>query len=220
MRVVFIHGVPDTQHLWNPIRARLTDRKTIALALPGFGCPRPPGFSATKEAYVDFAIGEIERLGAPVDLVGHDWGANLVQRIVSARAGAYLGVRRHRRRQLPGTNSRQWQTGSRRADHGFTTARRFGVARATACRPPWPPGRSSGDMKDAISASIVQPLHRRRVAGGRRARHRPSLILWARAIRSATCASPPPRRARTVSSSVLQATALGPLQRPTRSPRC
>ena len=85
MPVVFIHGVPDTHHLWDPIRARLTDHDTIALALPGFGCPRPPGFSATKEAYVDFAIAEIERLVAPVDLVGHDWGANLVQRIVSLR---------------------------------------------------------------------------------------------------------------------------------------
>ena len=83
--IVFIHGVPDTHRLWDRIRARLTGRRTVALALPGFGCPRPPDFSATKEAYVDFAIGEIERCGEPVHLVGHDWGANLVQRIVSLR---------------------------------------------------------------------------------------------------------------------------------------
>jgi len=85
MATVFIHGVPDTEHLWDPIRARLDDRDTIALSLPGFGCPRPAGFSSTKEAYVDFVIGEIERLGEPVDLVGHDWGANFVQRVVSLR---------------------------------------------------------------------------------------------------------------------------------------
>lgn len=83
--IVFIHGVPDTQHLWDPIRERLADRKTMALSLPGFGCPRPPGFAATKEEYVDFAIAALERIGEPVHLVGHDWGANFVQRIVSLR---------------------------------------------------------------------------------------------------------------------------------------
>ncbi len=85
MPTVFIHGVPDTAHLWDPIRARIADRETIALMLPGFGCPRPAGFPSTKEAYVEFAIDALERLHAPVDLVGHDWGANLVQRIVSVR---------------------------------------------------------------------------------------------------------------------------------------
>jgi pimeloyl-ACP methyl ester carboxylesterase len=83
--IVFVHGVPDTYRLWDGIRSRLTGRETVALALPGFGCARPAAFSATKEAYVDFAIGEIERFGEPVHLVGHDWGANLVQRIVSLR---------------------------------------------------------------------------------------------------------------------------------------
>ena len=83
--IVFIHGVPDTHRLWDPIRAQLKGRETVALSLPGFGCPRPADFSATKEAYVDFAIDAIARLGAPVHLVGHDWGANLVQRIVSLR---------------------------------------------------------------------------------------------------------------------------------------
>ena len=83
--IVFIHGVPDTHHLWDPIRARLPHRRTTALSLPGFGCTRPPSFSATKEAYVAFAIGALEQFGEPVDLVGHDWGANLVLRIASVR---------------------------------------------------------------------------------------------------------------------------------------
>jgi pimeloyl-ACP methyl ester carboxylesterase len=57
----------------------------VALSLPGFGRSRPAGFSSTKDAYVDYVIAEIERIGAPVDLVGHDWGANFVQRVVSVR---------------------------------------------------------------------------------------------------------------------------------------
>jgi pimeloyl-ACP methyl ester carboxylesterase len=46
----------------------------------------PPNFAATKEAYVDWLIGEIARLGSPVDLVGHDWGSLLVQRVVALRS--------------------------------------------------------------------------------------------------------------------------------------
>jgi pimeloyl-ACP methyl ester carboxylesterase len=85
MRAVFVHGVPDTQRLWDRIRERLSRHDTTALELPGFGAHRPPGFTSSKEAYVDFAIEQIEGVGEPVHLVGHDWGAILVQRIVALR---------------------------------------------------------------------------------------------------------------------------------------
>jgi pimeloyl-ACP methyl ester carboxylesterase len=85
MPAVLVHGVPDTHHLWDRLRARLARTDVVAVVLPGFGTAVPPGFEATKEAYVDWLVGEIARLGAPVDLVGHDWGANLVQRVVSLR---------------------------------------------------------------------------------------------------------------------------------------
>ena len=57
----------------------------LAPDLPGFGAPTPPEFRPVKEAYVDWLIDEIARVGEPVDLVGHDWGALLVQRVVSLR---------------------------------------------------------------------------------------------------------------------------------------
>jgi pimeloyl-ACP methyl ester carboxylesterase len=85
MPAVFVHGVPDTHRLWDPLRAHLKRPDVIAVSLPGFGVPLPAGFAATKEAYVEWLIGEIDRLGVPVDLVGHDWGALLVQRVVSLR---------------------------------------------------------------------------------------------------------------------------------------
>jgi pimeloyl-ACP methyl ester carboxylesterase len=85
MPAVLVHGVPDTHRLWNPLRSHLGRTDIIAPSLPGFGVPLPSGFAATKEAYVDWLIGEIERIGVPVDLVGHDWGALLVQRVVSLR---------------------------------------------------------------------------------------------------------------------------------------
>jgi pimeloyl-ACP methyl ester carboxylesterase len=85
MPAVLVHGVPDTHRLWDGLRAHLRRRDVIAVSLPGFGTPVPPGFVPTKEAYVDWLVGEIARLRAPVDLVGHDWGSLLVQRVVSIR---------------------------------------------------------------------------------------------------------------------------------------
>src|SRR5262252_8869713 len=85
MPAVLIHGVPDTPALWDKLRSHLSRRDVLAPALPGFGCPVPPGFSATKEEYVDWLVAELERVGGDVDLVGHDWGSLLVQRVVSIR---------------------------------------------------------------------------------------------------------------------------------------
>jgi pimeloyl-ACP methyl ester carboxylesterase len=66
---------PETHHLWNDVREGLGRKDTIALACPGFGTPRSTGFAATKEAYVDWLVAQLEKIGEPVDLVGHDWGA-------------------------------------------------------------------------------------------------------------------------------------------------
>jgi len=85
MPVILVHGVPDTHRLWDPLRSHLRRSDVVAVSLPGFGVPVPSGFAATKEAYVEWLIADIERLGDPVDLVGHDWGALLVQRVVSLR---------------------------------------------------------------------------------------------------------------------------------------
>ena len=85
MPAFLVHGVPDTHHLWDKVRARLARRDVLAPNLPGFGVPTPTGFRPVKEAYVDWLIDEIARVGEPVDLVGHDWGAVLVQRVVSLR---------------------------------------------------------------------------------------------------------------------------------------
>jgi pimeloyl-ACP methyl ester carboxylesterase len=83
-----VHGVPETAAVWDGLRAELHRDDVIALQLPGFGCPRPEGFAATKEAYVAWLIGELEQLerDGPIDLVGHDWGGGFVLRAVSTRS--------------------------------------------------------------------------------------------------------------------------------------
>jgi pimeloyl-ACP methyl ester carboxylesterase len=81
---VFVHGVPETSALWDGVREQLVG-ESVALALPGFGCPRPSGFGATKEEYAGWLVGELEKFGEPVDLVGHDWGAGFTYRVATTR---------------------------------------------------------------------------------------------------------------------------------------
>jgi pimeloyl-ACP methyl ester carboxylesterase len=82
---ILIHGVPDTHRVWDGVRQSLTRDDVEAWDLPGFGAPLPSGFGATKEEYVDWLIERLERVGEPVDLVGHDWGCIFTARIASVR---------------------------------------------------------------------------------------------------------------------------------------
>ncbi|MEO7398710.1 MAG: alpha/beta hydrolase [Ilumatobacteraceae bacterium] len=81
--IVFVHGVPETSVIWNKLRGMI-DRESVALSLPGFGCPRPEGFGATMDDYVTWLIGELDAMDGPIDLVGHDWGAGLTYRVATA----------------------------------------------------------------------------------------------------------------------------------------
>ncbi|MFJ9034027.1 alpha/beta fold hydrolase [Streptomyces sp. NPDC102274] len=85
MPAILIHGVPDTHHVWDGVRRHLTRTDVEAWDLPGFGVPRPDGFGSTKEEYVHWLIERLERVGEPVDLVGHDWGCILTARVASLR---------------------------------------------------------------------------------------------------------------------------------------
>jgi pimeloyl-ACP methyl ester carboxylesterase len=74
MTVALVHGNPETSAVWDPLRAALCRDDVVCLSPPGFGAPVPDGWRATVEEYADWLIAELEAIGAPVDLVGHDWG--------------------------------------------------------------------------------------------------------------------------------------------------
>ena len=87
---LFLHGVPDSPAIWRPLLAALDlgDTPVAAPALPGFTAPLPAGFNPTKEAYVDWAVGQADALAVqhgPIDIVGHDWGALIAQRAAMLR---------------------------------------------------------------------------------------------------------------------------------------
>ena len=85
MTVVVVHGVPETDAVWQPLRNALGRDDVVTLSPPGFGAPVPEGFGATVTEYRDWLVGELEQLAAPVDLVGHDWGAGHVMQVAMSR---------------------------------------------------------------------------------------------------------------------------------------
>lgn len=82
---VFVHGNPETAAVWGPLLAELGRDDAVALSPPGFGSPVPDGFGATADDYRDWLVDELEQLGSPVDLVGHDWGGGHVVRVACSR---------------------------------------------------------------------------------------------------------------------------------------
>lgn len=87
MTAVFVHGVPETPVIWEPLLAELQRDDVVCLHLPGFGRPSPSGFGATKDEYAAWLTAELESLAAdgPIDLVGHDWGGGFVMQVMAQR---------------------------------------------------------------------------------------------------------------------------------------
>ena len=75
MPAVFIHGNPETAAIWDLLIPELDRDDVVRLSPPGFGAPSPEGWGGTRDDYLAWAVAEIEAIGEPVDLVGHDWGA-------------------------------------------------------------------------------------------------------------------------------------------------
>jgi pimeloyl-ACP methyl ester carboxylesterase len=86
--VVLVHGNPETEAVWDLLSERLAARgrtDQVRLSPPGFGAPVPEGWTATVDEYRDWLVDELERIGQPVDLVGHDWGGGHVLNVAMSR---------------------------------------------------------------------------------------------------------------------------------------
>ena len=85
MSVVLVHGNPETDAIWGPLRTELGRDDVIALSPPGFGVSLPHGFDTTSDGYLNWLEHELEQLDGPIALVGHDWGGGPVIRVAMAR---------------------------------------------------------------------------------------------------------------------------------------
>jgi pimeloyl-ACP methyl ester carboxylesterase len=88
MTVVLVHGNPETSAVWGPLVTQLRalgHDEPLRLAPPGFGAPVPDGFQPGFDGYRDWLIGELEAIGHPVDLVGHDLGGSHVVSVAITR---------------------------------------------------------------------------------------------------------------------------------------
>ncbi|MCF1644301.1 SDR family oxidoreductase [Streptomyces indiaensis] len=79
--VVLLHGYPDSKEVWSEVAARLVGRfHVVAYDVRGHGrstAPRPLRGGFTLEKLTDdfLAVADAVSPGAPVHLVGHDWGS-------------------------------------------------------------------------------------------------------------------------------------------------
>ena len=82
---VLVHGVPETEPIWDTLVPLLDAERIVRLSPPGFGAPLPAGFTATADEYRIWLISELERFGHPVNVVGHDFGGIHTLNVVMSR---------------------------------------------------------------------------------------------------------------------------------------
>jgi pimeloyl-ACP methyl ester carboxylesterase len=88
MTIVLVHGVPETAAVWDLLADKLIElghEEPLRLSPPGFGAPVPDHWPATAHDYRTWLVAELETIGHPVDLVGHDWGGGHVLNLVMNR---------------------------------------------------------------------------------------------------------------------------------------
>jgi pimeloyl-ACP methyl ester carboxylesterase len=188
MPAVFVHGVPDTPEVWDGVVCRLGRKDVVRLALPGFACPLPLGFGATKEEYVDWMLGQLATLTGPIDLVGHDWGGLLVTRVVSVRPTVArswaVGAAPLDREYVWHQAARAWQTpGMGEKVMAGLTAETLQAALVAAGVPAADAARAGGKLDPTMKQCILN-LYRSAVNVGAeweddlRRVSAPGLVLW------------------------------------------
>jgi pimeloyl-ACP methyl ester carboxylesterase len=85
MTAVLVNGNPESAAIWDLLCSELNREDVRRLSPPGFGAPIPDGFGCTTVEYRDWLVRELEALGEPVDLVGHDVGGSTVLSVAMTR---------------------------------------------------------------------------------------------------------------------------------------
>lgn len=86
---VFLHPLGADAGFWDPVRAELVPRTSLALDLPGHGTAPPPALGAGIDAY---AAAVAEQLGEPAHLVGMSLGGLVAQELGASRPDLVASV--------------------------------------------------------------------------------------------------------------------------------
>jgi pimeloyl-ACP methyl ester carboxylesterase len=87
--VVLLHGFPERASSWDPVAARLHEHglRCYAPDQRGYSPGARPRFRTSYRlpALVEDVVALVERIGRPVHLVGHDWGATVAWGLAARR---------------------------------------------------------------------------------------------------------------------------------------
>lgn len=86
---VFLHPLGADAGFWDPVRAELVPRTSLALDLPGHGSAPPLSLGAGIDAY---AAAVAEQLGEPAHVVGMSLGGLLAQELGASRPDLVASV--------------------------------------------------------------------------------------------------------------------------------
>ncbi|MGM1061809.1 alpha/beta fold hydrolase [Saccharothrix sp. Mg75] len=92
MPVVLVHGYPDTSSVWDEVAERLGRRfRVVRYDVRGCGGSEAPGErdGYRVEVLVEDLLAVVREAGAPVHLVGHDWGSVQGWAAVAAHPGLF-----------------------------------------------------------------------------------------------------------------------------------
>lgn len=92
--LVFLHGFPDDQHVWNAVIAELTapDFEIVRLELAGFGDRSSARGPFTYDRFASDLAAVVDVLDKPFVLVGHSMAAPIVELVAAARPDRAIGV--------------------------------------------------------------------------------------------------------------------------------
>jgi 3-oxoadipate enol-lactonase len=86
---VFLHPLGADARFWDPVRAELVPRKSVALDLPGHGTAPPPALGSGIDAY---AAAVADQLDEPAHLVGMSLGGLVAQELGASRPDQVASV--------------------------------------------------------------------------------------------------------------------------------
>ncbi len=92
--ILFLHGFLDDASLWHPVIERLDAARyrCIAIDLPGMGARADDAGPFGLTQLTAAVLGIIDRVGAPVVIVGHSMGAQIAELSAVARPDAIIGM--------------------------------------------------------------------------------------------------------------------------------